>query len=531
MEINTVGSAANLVREQTGSVGRMDQIAKSLDALGKQSGSAQSDTTSPWTDPGQQIPSIHQILPGLLKQLAEISDDKNPFASVLTDGSGGLPKKPTELSPLAFLNQSERKELQGLLSALLDQTSSATGSATVQKAASATGSAANSAPTQWALFSALKQVDQIVSRGEDRLHEKVSAQLTPSQEVLGHFLSDSQQNEAIALMGQKSLLEAKGEGNPLNTLEQKQLTAIDHRIGQVFASAERSLKSAGVDVALLKDTLESGKKPDVAAIIGAQKPDNPLQKDLVAIMQDQDSSNHHDIRSQNNPALKSLSAAQQVSLALMPPTGFGKAQKLFAELGQLMGQGALQSNEVEKTVALTKQTTELLQGAENTLKARGVDADQLARLLEGGQSVKTEDLEAVLGGEEGGSLDSGQQQTFAQIVARFFDNAASSTRGSETSLSSAGVMAAKRKVEYPAPLTPLEAIQKRIEMAKTEALKASAVKQAAEQREKLIAPVRDIHAEIQVSGAQPATKPVEAQQSATQLSAAGFGSVISGRSS
>ncbi len=522
-----IGSIQANALQQTGALKRLDQIAQNLNALTKGSAKPDSgtpDAAKPWADPKQTIPSIHQILPSLLKQLAEITDEKSQFASVLADGSSSLPKNPTELSPLAFLEKEERKELQELLGALLNNNSSKDSKATPQAASPAD----TSSSAQWALFSALKKVDTIISKGEDRLHESVAAQLTPTQEVLGHFLSDSEQNEAIALLGQKSLLTKKAEGNPLSAPEQSQLAAIDNRITALFDTAENTLQSAGVDVAALKSAITSETPPDIAAIIGKENPNNTVQKDLVAILQDTDATESPNTK--DNYALNALSGQQQTVLAMMPPAGFTQVQQKLEQLGHLSAKTTLTGNEAKKTIDLTKQTTELLQGYESSLKAQGVNVTKVTALLSSDQPVKTQDLEAAFGIAENTEPSTAQQKSIDQIVASFFASDSNAPKG-ETSLATAGVAAAKRKVEYPAPLTPLEAIQKRIEGAKNEMLKATARKESAAMREKMIAPVRNIQEEIQVSGAQPAAQPVEAQNSAAQLSAAGFGSVISGRSS
>ena len=515
--------------QQTGAMNRLDQIAKNLDGLTKRAPKTEAETSGSaqsWVDPKQRIPSIHQILPGLLKQLAEISGEGDQFASVLSDGSNSLPKKPTELSPLSFLDKEERGELQELLGALLNKNSDKGDKSTPQATPS---NASNSSADQWALFGALKQVDSIISRGEDRLHENVSAQLSPSQEVLGHFLGDSEQNEAIALLGQKSLLAAKAEGNPLSESEQKQLGAIDTQVTAIFGTAENTLQANGINVQTLKTALTSAAEPNISEIIGQKNPRNTMQKDLVSLLQDNTAPEPESLNAKDNYALNSLSQQQQTVVAMLPAAQFGQIQQKFQQLGALSAKPSLTSDEAKKAIDLTKQTTELIQGYENNFKAQGVDLAKVTTLIGGEKSIKTQELEQALGIQDSSKATVAQEKNVEQIVKSFFSSESTAAAG-ETSLATAGVAAAKRKVEYPVALAPLEAIQKRIESTKRELLAATTVKESAQMREKMIAPVRNLQQGFRDSGAQPAAQPVEAQRSASELSASGFGSVISGRS-
>ena len=521
-----IGSENTL--QQTGAVNRLDQIAKNLDSLTKRAPKAEAGTPSSaqsWDDPKQRIPSIHQILPGLLKQLAEISSERNQFASVLSDGSSGLPKKPTELSPLSFLDKEERGELQELLSALLNKNSDKGGKSTAQTTPS---SANNSSADQWALFGALKKVDSIISRGEDRLHESVSAQLSPSQEILGHFLGASEQNEAIALLGRKSLLAAKSEGNPLSASEQRQFGALNQRIGEVFSTAENTLQANGINVQALKTAIASAAEPNISEIIGQKNPRNTMQKDLVSLLQDNTAP--ETLNAKDNYALSSLSQQQQTVIAMLPLAKFGQIQQKLEQLGTLSAKPSLTNDEAKKAIDLTKQTTELIRGYENAFKEQGVDLAKVTTLVGSKKTIKTQELEQALGIRDSSESTVEQERNVEQIIKSFFASENTAALG-ETSLATAGVAAAKKKVEYPAALAPLEAIQKRIESTKKELLAATTIKKSAEMREKMIAPVRNLQQEFRDSGAQPAAQPIEAQRSASELSASGFGSVISGRSS
>ena len=214
---------------------------------------------------------------------------------------------------------------------------------------------------------------------------------------------------------------------------------------------------------------------------------------------------------------------------MLLPAQFGQIQQKFQQLGTLSAKPSLTSDEAKKTIDLTKQTTELIQGYENNFKAQGVNLAKVTTLIGSDKSIKTQELEQALGIQDSSKATVAQEKNVEQIVKSFFSNESTAVAG-ETSLATAGVAAAKRKVEYPIALAPLEAIQKRIESTKRELLAASTIKESAEMREKMIAPVRNLQQEFRDSGAQPAAQPVEAQRSASELSASGFGSVISGRS-
>lgn len=551
MEIGGDGKIAALNISPSG----LERIAEKLSKLQQKEGKGTPPPTHIATEgvPSERIPAINHILPKLLKILAEMKGELGK-ATLDSVASSRLAKDPKDISPFSFLSAEERDTLQNLFRGLLQKDWDSEHSPTVAQAvAQAVAQVTQNPKTpgshdQWALLGTFRRVAEILSLGEDRLHESVNRQLSPEQKVFGNFLKEKEQNEVIGLLAQRALLQEKAQQNPLNKQEKALLEQIDSQVIIIFANVEKRLqKEAGINIKAIKFLLEKyfvtgipsqeefAKVFDVAKTEKAKHIQNDVREILLETLPNLQNNRSKGSVEQTkgleaalNFIENNLSNPQQFVLALMPEQEQKKALELYAKAGELTSKGMLSPNQANELAKLTNQGSLLLQNVEKKLTARGIDVEKLAQLFSNDSAPSLKEIEHAL------SLESGhanQQATIGLIADVFLEGhgkdrmtLAKSATASEGSVVASTLVKNTQGTEYPAPLTPLQALQKRIEEARQLVVRKA---QQAQQKNE-IAHAAD--ASKQVVAAQPVQAPAESAEIVNQFSIAGLSSTSHQRS-